>query len=160
MIISNRGGQSWLDPDLPNSLEPWKRPRLTPNPAIAFKDGKLFMPFATPGTDAQVQAMAQMFLNMVEFGMSPQQAVEEPRFVSYSFPGSYWPHSYYPGLVQLEGWIDRAVGDRLASKGHEVGWWEDWTWEAGGLCGIMVDPTWGTLVGGADLRTECCAIGG
>ncbi len=160
MIISNRGGQSWLDPDVPNSLGPWKRPRLTPNPAIAFKDGKLFMPFATPGTDAQVQAMAQMFLNMVEFGMSAQQAVEEPRFVSYSFPGSYWPHPYYPGLVQLEGWIDRKVGERLARMGHEVGWWEDWSWEAGGLCGIMVDPTWDTLVGGADFRMECSAIGG
>jgi len=159
MIISSRGGQSWLDPELPNCMGPWKRPRITPNPAIVFKDNKLFMPFATPGTDAQVQAMAQMFLNMVEFGLSPQQAVEEPRFNSFSFPGSYWPHAYRPGLVQLEDRIDRTVADELARMGHKVEWCADWTWEAGGLCGILVDQTWGTLVSGADLRKECYAIG-
>ena len=74
MGISTRGSQSWLDPEHPSSLAPWKRPRLTPNPALALRDGKLFMPFGTPGGDAQVQAMAQLFLNVVEFGMDPQQA--------------------------------------------------------------------------------------
>ena len=73
-----------------------KRPRLTPNPAIAFKDGKLFMPFGTPGGDSQCTAMVQMFLNIVEFGMNPQEAVEQPRFVPWNFPNSFWPHTYQP----------------------------------------------------------------
>ncbi len=160
LIISSRGGQSWLDPELPNCMGPWKRPRITPNPAIAFKGGKLFMPFATPGTDAQVQAMAQMFVNMVDFGRTPQQAVEEPRFNSFSFPGSYWPHAYHPGMVQLEGRIAEEAGAGLTRLGHTVEWCPDWTWDAGGLCGIMVHPKWGTLEGAADLRKECYAIGG
>jgi gamma-glutamyltranspeptidase/glutathione hydrolase len=127
---------------------------------MAFKDGKLFMPFATPGTDAQVQAMAQMFVNMVEFGLTPQQAVEEPRFNSFSFPGSYWPHAYHPGMVMLEGRMDEEAAAELTRLGHKVEWCADWTHEAGGLCGIMVDPKWGTLEGAADLRKECFAIGG
>ncbi|MFB3092013.1 MAG: gamma-glutamyltransferase family protein, partial [Dehalococcoidia bacterium] len=77
MIISSRGTQTWLEPDHPSRLEPGKRPRLTPNPSMAFKSGRLFMPFGTPGGDMQVQGMAQMFLNVVEFGLDPQQAVEE-----------------------------------------------------------------------------------
>lgn len=71
-IMSGRGSQSWLDPEHPSSLQPWKRPRLTPNPAIAFKDDKLYMPFGCPGGDAQCQAMVQMFLNIAVFGMDPQ----------------------------------------------------------------------------------------
>ena len=77
--LSARGTQSWLEPDHPSSLQPWKRPRLTPNPAIAFKQGRLLMPFGAPGGDAQCPAMLQMFLNIVEFGMEPQAAVESSR---------------------------------------------------------------------------------
>ena len=106
MAISTRGSQSWLDPQHPSSLAPWKRPRLTPNPALALRDGRLFMPFGTPGGDAQVQAMAQLFLNVVEFGMDPQQAIEAPRFVSMSFPNSFWPHAYRP----------RCAGGRIADR--------------------------------------------
>ena len=67
MTISCRGTQTWLEPGHPSVLAPWKRPRLTPNPALAFKDGKLFMPFGPPGGDSQCTSMVQMFLNIVEF---------------------------------------------------------------------------------------------
>ena len=67
-------------------MAPGKRPRLTPNPAIAIKPGAFVMPFGTPGGDLQVQAMTQVFLNMMAFGMDAQRAVEEPRVYSYSFP--------------------------------------------------------------------------
>ena len=79
LVMSGRGYQSWLDPEMPSSLGPWKRPRLTPNPAIAFKNGKLFMPFGCPGGDAQPQGMIQTFLNIAVFGMRPQQAIEAPQ---------------------------------------------------------------------------------
>jgi len=97
ILCSGRGTQSWSDPDHPSSVAPGKRPRLTPNPALAFRNGRVYMPFGTPGGDVQCQAMLQVFLNINVFGMSPQAAVEAPRFAGYSYPGSFEPHPYYPG---------------------------------------------------------------
>ena len=159
MIISSRGSQSWLDPEHPSSVQPWKRPRLTPNPAIALKNGHLFMPFGTPGGDAQVQSMVQMFLNMVEFGLDTQQAVEEPRARSTSFPSSFWPHAYYPGRLSIEGRIGEDVAEKLDKMGHKVDWLPDWTTATGGVAGIMVDRERGVLIGGADPRRDNYAMG-
>ncbi len=159
MIISSRGTQTWLEPGHPSRLEPGKRPRLTPNPAMAFKNGRLFMPFGTPGGDMQVQAMVQMFLNMVEFGLDPQQAVEEPRVGSWSHPDSFWPHSYTPGRVQLERRFGADVGREMENRGHKVEWLPDWGYRASGLCGVMVDQELGTLIGGADPRSDSYAVG-
>ena len=157
--ISTRGSQSWLEPDHPSSLAPWKRPRLTPNPAMALKGGELFMPFGTPGGDAQVQAMAQTFLNIVEFGMDPQQAIEQPRAVSQNFPNSFWPHTYRPGQVNLEGRIPAEVAAELEALGHKVTLGAPGTTAAGGVCAVVVDREGGGLVGGADPRRESYAIG-
>ena len=162
MIISSRGTQTWLDEDHPSRLEPWKRPRLTPNPSMAFKDGRLFMPFGTPGGDMQVQSMVQMFLNIVEFGLDPQQAVEEPRAVSLSHPDSFWPHSYSPGLIRLEGRIAAEAIQELERRGHKVERLPDWgfsTSSPSSLCGIMVDHDLGTLIGAADPRGDSYAVG-
>ena len=158
-IISSRGSQTWLDPDHPCGLAPGKRPRLTPNPAMAFKDGKPWMPFGTPGGDMQTQAMVQMFLNMAEFGMDPQQAVEAPRVSTWSFPGSFWPHEYMAGLVGVEGRVDASVVAELERRGHTVDVWDDWSGRVSDLCGIEIDRERGTLRGGADNRRESYAIG-
>ncbi len=69
---------------------------------MAFKGGKVFMPFGTPGGDVQPQAMLQVFLNINVFGMDPQSAIDAPRFANYSFPGSFEPHPYYPGRLYIE----------------------------------------------------------
>ena len=159
ITISTRGSQAWLDPDHPARVEPWKRPRLTPNPAMVVKDGELFMAFGTPGLDAQVQAMAQVFLNIVEFGMDPQEAIEAPRAISYSFPSSSWPHPYLPGRLNLEGRINEVTANALKSLGHDVEHWPDWTELAGGACAIVVDKERGILQGGADPRRESYALG-
>ncbi len=159
MIISNRGSQSWLEEDHPSRLEPFKRPRLTPNPSMAFKNGRLYMPFGTPGGDFQVQGMVQMFLNMVEFGMDTQQAVEEARVGSLSFPNSFWPHSYLPGSLQIEGRISSEVIGQLEDRGHKVERIADWGNRSPGLCGVMVDHEIGTLIGGADPRLDSFALG-
>ena len=86
---SSRGSQSWADPGHPSGVAPGKRPRLTPNPAIAMRKGECLMPFGTPGGDVQPQAMLQVFLNIMVFGMDIQQAVEAPRFATYSFPRQF-----------------------------------------------------------------------
>ena len=158
-VISPRGSQTWLEPDHPSALAPGKRPRLTPNPAMAFKEGKVWMPFGTPGADAQCQSMVQMLLNVVEFGMDPQQAAEAPRATTWSFPNSSWPHAYLPGLVRVEGRIAPSVVEELRRRGHEVEVLDEWDDLLGGLCAIEIDRERGILRGGADPRRESYVIG-
>jgi gamma-glutamyltranspeptidase/glutathione hydrolase len=157
--MSSRGSQTWLDPDHPSALQPWKRPRLTPNPAIAFKDGKLFMPFGTPGGDSQCTSMVQMFLNIVAFGMGVQEAIEQPRFVPWNFPNSFWPHTYLPGRLELEGRIDEGTAAELSRRGHDVKVLNDWSPVMGALCAIVVDREAGVLKAGADPRRDAYAVG-
>lgn len=158
-LCSGRGTQSWADPTHPSSVAAGKRPRLTPSPALAFKNGKVFMPFGTPGGDVQPQAMLQVFLNVNVFGMAPQDAIEAPRFATYSYPGSFEPHPYFPGRLYLESRIDRKTGDGLAGRGHKVYWWDDMTWLAGAVCTIVADHKNGVLHGGADPRRPAYVLG-
>ena len=159
LVCSGRGTQSWSDPTHPCSVAPGKRPRLTPNPALAFKNGKVLMPFGTPGGDVQPQAMLQVFLNVNAFGMDAQAAIEAPRFANYSFPGSFEPHAYYPGRLYMEGRIPAATGKVLKQLGHKVHWWDDYTWLAGAPCTIVVDHKTGILHGGADPRRPAYVLG-
>lgn len=159
IIASPRGSQNWADPDHPSGVAPGKRPRLTPNPAIAIAPGRMKMPFGTPGGDVQTQAMLQVFLNIQLFGMQVQDAIEAPRCASYSFPSSFEPHAYHPGLLNLESRIDRSAGEALGRMGHKVEWWPDWTWLAGAVCTIVADQETGVLKGGADPRRPSYALG-
>jgi gamma-glutamyltranspeptidase/glutathione hydrolase len=159
IIPSPRGSQNWGDPDHPSGVAPGKRPRLTPSPAIAMQPGKLKMPFGTPGGDVQTQAMLQVFLNIHLFGMEVQEAVEAPRVASYSYPSSFEPHAYHPGLLNVESRIDRQTGEALGRLGHKIGWWPDWTWLAGAVCTVVADLETGVLKGGADPRRPSYALG-
>jgi gamma-glutamyltranspeptidase/glutathione hydrolase len=159
ILCSGRGTQSWADPSHPSSVAPGKRPRLTPNPALAFRNGRVYMPFGTPGGDVQCQAMLQVFLNISVFGMAPQAAVEAPRFAGYSFPGSFEPHPYYPGRLHLEASLAHEAGDELRELGHKVHEWEDMTWLAGAVCTIVADHVNGVLHGGADPRRPAYVLG-
>jgi len=159
IIPSPRGSQNWGDPDHPSGVAPGKRPRLTPSPAIAIEPGKMKMPFGTPGGDVQTQAMLQVFLNVHLFGMEVQDAVEAPRVASYSYPSSFEPHAYHPGLLNAESRIDKATGEALGRLGHKVEWWPDWTWLAGAVCTVVADLESGVLKGGADPRRPSYALG-
>lgn len=159
LAVSSRGSQSWVDHNHASSVQGGKRPRLTPNPSIVFRKGKLFMPFGTPGGDVQCQAMLQVFLNIAEFQMDPQEAVEAPRFATYNFPNSFSPHAYYPGLLRVEKRVEDSKSSPLKEKGHRIEWWPDWAWKAGGVCAIVVDSVNGVLLGAADPRRECYALG-
>ncbi len=159
ILCSGRGTQSWSDPAHPSSVAPGKRPRLTPNPALAFKNGKVYMPFGTPGGDVQTQAMLQVFLNVNVFGMSAQDAIEAPRFATYSYPGSFEPHKYFPRRLYMESRIEKSVTDALASRGHDMREWPAFTWLAGAVCTIVNDHKNGVMHGGADLRRPAYVLG-
>jgi gamma-glutamyltranspeptidase / glutathione hydrolase len=149
---SSRGSQSWADPRHPSSVAPGKRPRLTPNPVMVFRDDRMTMPIGSPGGDSQVQAILQVLLNIAVFGMDPQTAIEEPRFITYSHPDSFSPHPSYPGLLCLEGRFAPSVAASLSGLGHRVNMWPHRLWRAGGVCLVRHNRETGIVDAGADPR--------
>lgn len=157
-VASSRGVQSWTEADAPAVMGPGRRPRLTPNPAIIHHPGHFLQPIGSPGNDVQPQAMLQVILNMHLFGMTPQEAVEAPRFATFSYPRSSAPHSYDPGLMKLEARIDPSVASALRDLGHDVRDWPDWEWTAGAVCTILADQRQGVLEGAADPRRPTATL--
>lgn len=158
-IVSGRGVQSWTEDGHPSVLAPGKRPRLTPSPGLVMKDGRLFAPYGTPGNDVQPQAMLQLLVNMIDFGMEPQAAIEAPRVASFNYPRSSSPHPFSPGLVNAESRISSDVLAELTRMGHRIELWSAWEPHAGSLCTVVVDHERGMLTGAADLRRMAYAIG-
>jgi gamma-glutamyltranspeptidase/glutathione hydrolase len=159
LCLGIRMTQFRLDPDHPAALQPGKRPRLTPNASMVTRNGTLYMTFGTPEGDQQPQALIQMFLNMVIFGMDIQAAIEAPRFRSRNFPDSFSPHTYRPGVVQLEKSLFEKVAMDLTAMGYEVEEVEDLHHQMGAVGAIIRDAATGNLIGGADPRQENWAEG-
>ncbi|NKE47425.1 gamma-glutamyltransferase family protein [Roseomonas frigidaquae] len=158
LVVSGRGSQNRPDPKHPAGVAPGKRPRLTPNPAmVVTKDGGA-MPFGTPGGDVQIQAMLQVMLNILHFGMEVQEAIEAPRVASYSFPSSFAPYEYFPGRLAVESRIPAEVRAKLAEMGHEVKDWPGTTWLAGSVEVVLDDVAAGLKRAGADPRRPAYAI--
>ena len=126
---------------------------------IFWKNGEVFMAYGTPGNDSQPQTMVQVLVNIVDFNMNVQQAIEAPRFRSANFPTSSWPHEYLPGRVNIESRVHQKVIKKLMDMGHDVNIFPDYTFECGGISVVLVDRERGLLMGGADLRRENYAIG-
>lgn len=159
-VASSRGSQSWTVPGHPSEVAPFKRPRLTPNPAIAMLgDGQALMPFGTPGGDVQTQAMLQVLFNVGIFGMDLRSAIEAPRFSTYSFPSSFEPHEYYPNRLAVESRVDAATLEGLRALGHDVMEWPDWTRQAGSVCSVIHDTRHGVYTGAGDPRRSSYAVG-
>ncbi len=156
---SGRGIQSFTDEDVPAHIAPWKRPRLTPNPALVFRDGAFCMTVGTPGADSQVQAMVQVLANRFDFGMDVQQAVEAPRFSSFSHPDTMEPHAYLPRMLRAESGVGEEVFADLARRGHEVQDWGEVAFAAGCPTVVASDPSTGFVWAGADPRRESHATG-
>src|SRR3989441_3977415 len=158
MIVSTRGPQLSATPGHTSAIAPGKRPRLTPNPALLMRDGRALMPFGCPGEDAQCQAMVQVVCNIVDFGMNTQAAIEAPRVISRSFPWTFYPHAYEPGLLTAERRIAPEVREGLERLGHRLRELPEYSPAVASVCAIrLLGP--GTLEGGADPRRESAAIG-
>ncbi|WP_207447736.1 gamma-glutamyltransferase family protein [Roseomonas marmotae] len=158
IIASGRGTQSRPDPAHPCGVGPGKRPRLTPNPAMVVKRDGGVMPFGTPGGDVQVQAMLQVLLNHLHFGMDLQEAIEAPRVATYSFPSSFAPYDYFPARLAVESRIPATVREALRARGHDIKDWPDWTWLAGSVEAVSSDPATGLRLAGADPRRPAYAV--
>jgi len=159
-IVSSRGYQAWLDPAHPACVAPGKRPRLTPSPGLMLQPDRLVMPFGTPSNDRQPQAMVQFLVNVIDFGLDLQQAVEAPRIASYSFPATGDPHPYDPGLLRVESSVPEAVRGDLERRGHRVQVYSDDSFEGfGSLCAVLADRESGVVRGAADPRRASYAAG-
>jgi len=148
-----------LDATLANVMAPGKRPRNTNSPLLIMKDGRPFMGLSTPGGDQQIQSLLQVFLNVVVWGMSPEQAVDQPRFGSYNFPGTGTAVNDNQALLRLEGRIPSETFEALARLGHNVESWGLWNWHA---CAPTVSyraPDTGVLIAAGDVRRETSALG-
>lgn len=159
ITLGIRMTQFRLDPTHPSALAPGKRPRITPNPGMVLKKGKLWMSFGTPGGDVQSQAMIQFFLNMVVFGMDPQKAVEAPRFRSVNWPDSFSPHTYRPGGIELEESLYKSASDSLQAKGYKVYQKGHLDNDFGAVCAVINDVKLNRLLGVADPREISWAQG-
>ena len=144
-FMNDRMKYFYLDPADVNSLQPGKRVRQTINPALALKDGKPYVVFGTPGADTQPQTQLQFFLNVAEFGMTVQQALEQPSVISNSFRDSYYPHAVL-GKLLTPKMLPQNVRDGLAAKGHQLDLRD--VKGVGSVKGIMVHPRSGALMGG------------
>ena len=157
--LSNRMGQFDLDPALANVVAPGKRPRNTNTPFLIMKDGKPFMGLSTPGGDQQAQSLLQVLLNVVLWGMSPEQALDQPRFGSYNFPATGTDKNEHPGVLKLETRIPDYTAEVLRGRGHDVQSWGRWNWLACAPTVTYRDPETGVLIAAGDVRRETSAMG-
>jgi len=134
----------------PNLLAPGKRPRVTLSPTLVLKDGKPFLAMSTPGGDNQDQAMLQVLLNIIDFGMPAQDAVEAPRFQSEHFYTSFAFHEFTPGRVNIERRLAKETIDKLAAMGHLVEVRGEWSNASAPTVILMRGE--GVIDGGADPR--------
>ncbi len=147
VVLHNRGALFNLASGHPNVIAPGKRPYHTLTPMMATRtDGSFAFTVGTPGGDSQPQSLLQIVNNLVHFGMTPQAAIEAPRFRSYN------------GLrVAFEDRVAGAVLERLGAMGHEVELVQGWTATFGGAQMILRDRD-GTLTAASDPRREAYAI--
>jgi gamma-glutamyltranspeptidase / glutathione hydrolase len=155
IIFNCRGDYYSLVPGEANALEPGKRPRSTLQSTLVMKDGQPFMITGSPGGDDQVMRTIQTLMNVVDFGMNIQQAIEAPRWTTRSFPASPFPHTMYPGEMAVEARIPAATQQALTARGHKLRVTGPWT--QGSNAGIVVDSARGVLSAGADPRVAAYA---
>ena len=154
-IFNCRGDYYSLNPGEANALQPGKRPRSTLQGTLVMKDGQPRMVLGTPGADAQVLLTMQALLNMIEFGMNVQQAIEAPKWSTRAFPASPFPHTMYPGDLSVEGRVSESVQKALLARGHKLH--VTGAWSSGSLAAIVIDPKTGVISAGTDPRTEASA---
>jgi gamma-glutamyltranspeptidase/glutathione hydrolase len=139
-----------------NALAPGKRPRSTLQGTLVTKDGEMFLVAGCPGGDNQAINTMQTLLNIVDFGMNVQQAIEAPRWTTRAFPSSPAPHRMYPGDLRVEDRIPEAVRAELLKRGHKLTVGP--AWSIGNNGAILSDALQGFVAGGADPRVPAMAV--
>jgi gamma-glutamyltranspeptidase/glutathione hydrolase len=156
--LGTRGQMFYLDERHANALQPGKRPRTTLSPSLALRDGQPWLAFGTPGGDQQDQWSLQFLLNVVDFSMDLQEALDAPTAQTAHFPGSFYPHAAEPGVCRLESRIPVEVRSDLEARGHTVG--VDGAWSHGQVTAVAFEPDSGVVSGAASPRGRVAYVMG
>ncbi|GAB3033576.1 gamma-glutamyltransferase family protein [Natronobiforma cellulositropha] len=146
--LNNRMRMLALEDDDPNRLTPGYKVRHTSNPYLATRDGQPFVLGGNTGVDTQPQGQTQQFLNVVEYGLDAQAAIDHPRFEVTHFPSTQYPYEVENTLYLEDGFSEEVVDD-LDARDHDV--------SVGGSFGtanVIVVGADGTLEVGAESRSE------
>src|SRR5579859_1584741 len=148
IALTQRAQSFLLVPGHPNELAGGKRPRITLSPTLVLRDGKPYLALSTPGGDNQDQSLLQILLDVVEFGMNAEQAIEAPRFQTRHLVSSFDNHAMSPGDLLLDERINATVMTELAERHHRVGTRSRWS---SGAAPVMIRVTPGGVIeAGAD----------
>jgi gamma-glutamyltranspeptidase/glutathione hydrolase len=139
-----------------NVLEPGKRPRVTLTPTLAMKDGEPWLAFAVQGGDTQDQNLLQFFLNVVEFGMTPQQAAEAPNVNSHQMRSSFGNHESRPGRLTIAEDTPPQTRLALEAMGYTL---QTERVTSGPINAVLLDRAHGTLWGASSHHGEDHGIG-
>ncbi len=137
-----------LEPQSPNVLAPHRTVETRMAPTQVFREGRLLVAIGTPGSYGIPQTTPQMLLNLLEYGMNIQAAIEAPRV-----------RVYRDRAVDAEARIPSEVRTALEARGHVIRELPEWSWVVGGGQGVWVDPVSGAMAGGADPRRDGYAMG-
>lgn len=157
VLMGQRLQSALTDPNSPNVVAPGKRPRITLTPTLVLKVGQPFMVLSTPGGDNQDQALLQVLLNIIEFEMNPQEAVEAPRFDTQHYVSSFDDHEFLPGSLNIESRVPEKIIADLQSRGHKVKVQSAWGTLSSPTV-IIYNPQTGVSSAGADPRRGRYAV--
>ncbi len=155
--MSNRMQAFRLDPDSPNVVAGGKRPRTTLTPTIVTRGDAPFLAIGTPGGDSQDQQILQILLNVIDFGLPLQAAVDSPRFNTLSIESSFGDHRIEPGVLEIERSVPESVRRELERRGHVLRLHPVAAYPTG-VVAAGVDPATGRLRGAADVRRERAVV--
>ncbi len=148
--LGTRAQMFWLEPGLPNSLVPGRRPRTTLSPSLASRGGVPVMAFGTPGGDQQDQWQLCFWLRHAVLGLNLQATIDAPAWHTTSFPSSFFPRGMTPGQMVVESRIGDDVVAGLRRRGHSVVVSDGWS--LGRLSAVSRDPETGILRAAANAR--------
>jgi len=148
--LGTRLQMTWLEPGTASTLAPGRRPRTTLTPTLVLRDGRPVAALGSPGGDQQDQWQLLWLLRTIVGGWTSQQAIDAPAFHTTSFPGSFWPRTWEPGVVVVEDRLGDDVVTELEARGHVVRRAGDWS--LGRLSSVERDPATGVLSAAANPR--------
>lgn len=152
ILWHNRGAAFSLDPQHPNAIAPGKRPFHTLNPGVYLKDGKPMLLYGTQGADGQPQTLAAILTRLIDYGLSPEEALRRPRFLL----GKTFSNS--SDNLKLEADAGPSVFAQLTGMGHQIIELPAQSPLAGQPGVIRIDPLSGELSGAHDPRGDGCAL--